>query len=152
MDASSNFEDADKGATGLPAHTAPFEMIQDLLQAKADTSRFVGLALLKSVLDNGQFAQDPEQLRKLWEAIPPKFLDRLLRARGNEKTSKAEAQNMVDLAAAILHTFTILLTEDSRQERTLIGRTEPLVKALIERSAREVLSFSHHQLTFLQPA
>ena len=131
MNASSSTQATNVGISGPAGHTASFEMMHDLLQAKDDTSRFVGLALLKSVLDNGQFAQDPEQLRKSWEAVPPKFLDRLLRASRNEKINKSEAQNMVNLAAAVLHTFTILLPESARQEERIIGRTESLVKALI---------------------
>jgi hypothetical protein len=147
MEASSNSEHANTATTGLPAHTASLETMQDLLQSKDDTSRFVGLAILKSVLDNAQFTQDSEQLRKLWEAIPPKFLDRLLRAQRNDSTSKSEAQNMVDLAASILHTFTVLLPESSRQERRLLGRTAPLVTALIERSVSRIendCELTHH--------
>jgi hypothetical protein len=121
------------GTQSLTEVSATFEKMLELLQAKDDTSRFVGLALLKSVLDNGQLAQDPERLRILWEALSPKFLDRLLRTQRNEKVNKAEAQNMVDLASAVLHTFTILLPDYSRREKRLTERTEPLVKALVER-------------------
>ncbi|KAG0647682.1 hypothetical protein D0Z07_6683 [Hyphodiscus hymeniophilus] len=135
---------------GSTSNTAPFESMHDLLQAKDDTSRFVGLALLKSVLDNGQFAQDPEQLHKLWEAVPPKFLDRLLRAWRNDKIKKTEAQNMVDLAVAVLHTFAILLPESSRQENRIIARTKALVKALIERQVSRYLFFGY-QLTLSSP-
>jgi hypothetical protein len=112
---------------------ATFQKIQDLLKARDDTSRFVGLALLKTVLDNGQLLEDSERLRVLWESLSPKFLDRLLRAQQNEKVKEVEARNMVDLAVAILHTFTILLPEDSKKEKRLTGRTAPLVKALLNR-------------------
>jgi hypothetical protein len=114
--------------------SATFAKIEELLKTKDDTSRFVGLALLKSVLDNGQLAQDPEQLRTLWESISPKFIDRLLRSRPSEKISKSEAQDMVDLAVAVLHTFTVLLPEDCQKETRLVGRTSPLLNALVERS------------------
>lgn len=113
---------------------ATFQKIQDLLKAKDDTSRFVGLALLKTVLDNGQLVQDPERIRILWEALSPKFLDRLLRAHQYEKVSKSEAQDMVDLAVAVLHTFSIIMPVESRQEKRFIGRSQALVKALVERS------------------
>jgi hypothetical protein len=93
----------------------------------------VGLALLKTILDNGQLAQDPQQVRTVWEAISPKFLDRLLRAHSNEKVDKAEARNMVDLAVSVLHTFSVLLPEESWREKRLYGRIAPLVKALVER-------------------
>lgn len=112
---------------------ATFEKMQELLKAKDDTSRFVGLALLKTVLDNGQLLNDPQRLRVLWDSLSPKFLDRLLRAHQNEKVSKADSKDMVDLAVAVLHTFSILLPEESRKEKRLTGRTAPLVKALIQR-------------------
>jgi hypothetical protein len=49
------------------------------------------------------------------------------------KVNKAESKDMVDLAVAVLHTFTILLPEDSRKQNRLIGRTSPLVKAVVQR-------------------
>ncbi|KAH8672064.1 Neurochondrin-domain-containing protein [Tricladium varicosporioides] len=110
---------------------ATFEKMQELLKTKNDTSRFVGLALLKSVLDNGHLAQDPTRLRILWEALSPKFLDRLLYAQENEKITKSESRDMVNLSVAILHTFTNLLPRDALKEKRLIGRVGPLVKALV---------------------
>jgi neurochondrin len=107
--------------------------IKDLLQAEDDTSRFVGLALLKSVLDNEQLAQDSENLCMLWEAMSTKFLDRLLRSPQSENVNKADSKDMVDLAVAVLHTFTILLPESSRKEKRLTGRVGPLVKAVLHR-------------------
>lgn len=119
--------------TGLVDPSATFEKLQELLKAKDDTSRFVGLALLKSVLDNGQLVQDPVRIHVLWEALSLRFLDRLLRAQQNEKLVKSEAKDMVDLAVAVLHTFTILLPETSLKEKRGFGRIKPLVKALIQR-------------------
>jgi hypothetical protein len=113
--------------------SSTLEKMKDLLGSKDDTSRFVGLALLKSVLENGQLAQDSETLRGLWETLSPKFLDRLLRAPQSEKVNKAESKNMVDLAVAVLHTFAILLPEDSRTQNRLTGRTYPLVRAIVQR-------------------
>ena len=110
-----------------------FEKIQSLLKAKDDTSRFVGLALLKSVLENGQLVEDSTAVRTLWECISPKFLDRLLRAGRNEKFSQSEAKDMVDLAVAVLHTFTTLLPEEVRKDSRLTKRTAPLVNALLKR-------------------
>jgi len=130
------------GSSSLTDGSATFEKMQDLLKAKDDTSRFVGLALLKSVLDNGHLAQDPERVRILWEALSPKFLDRLLRAHSNDKASKTEAQDMVDLAVAVLHIFSNFLPEESRKQKRLVARTEPLIKALVERYVS--LSPSYH--------
>lgn len=112
---------------------ASYRKIQDLLRTKDDTSRFVGLAILKTVLDNGQLAQDPGSVRILWEALSTKFLDRLLRAHQSAKLGKSEARDMVDIAVAVLHTFSILLPEDSRKQARLVGRTSALVGALVER-------------------
>ncbi|TVY59356.1 Uncharacterized protein LCER1_G001099 [Lachnellula cervina] len=120
--------------SGLTDLSATFEKMQELLKAKDDTSRFVGLALLKSVLDNGQLVQDPVRIHALWEALSPKFLDRLLRAQQNENVSKTEARDMVDLAVAVLHTFTILLPENSLRDKRVIGRINPLLKALVQSS------------------
>jgi hypothetical protein len=132
-ESSSKGNDAEMDSNAGLDPSATFQKIQDLLKARDDTSRFVGLALLKTVLDNGQLLQDSERLRVLWESLSPKFLDRLLRAQQNEKVNELEARNMVDLAVAILHTFTILLPEGSKKEKRLTGRTAPLVKALLNR-------------------
>lgn len=113
--------------------SATLAKIQGLLKSKDDTSRFVGLALLKSVLDNGQLAQDQERLRTLWESISPKFIDRLLRSRPSDKVTASEARDMTDLAVAVLHTFTVLLPEDCQKDVRLVGRTPPLIKALVYR-------------------
>jgi hypothetical protein len=126
--------------SGLDPASTMDKMIE-LLRAKDDTSRFVGLALLKSVLDNGQLARDSESLRLLWEALSPKFLDRLLRAQQSEKVNKTESKNMVDLAVAVLHTFTILLPEESRREKRLTGRTGPLVKTVVQRYLPKIRRF-----------
>ncbi|KAF7865888.1 hypothetical protein EAF04_006053 [Stromatinia cepivora] len=121
--------------TGLPSPGATFEKMKDLLKAKDDTSRFVGLALLKSVLDNEQqLVKNTERLQILWESISSKFLDRLLRAQLSGNVDKAQAKDMVDLAVAVLHTFSILLPENIRREPQLTRRTGPLVKALVQSS------------------
>jgi Neurochondrin len=134
-------EGAPKESTGSLDPSYTLEKMKDLLQAKDDTSRFVGLALLKSVLDNGQLVQDSENLRLLWETMSPKFLDRLLRAQQSEKVNKAQSKDMVDLAVAVLHTFTILLPEDSRKQKRLTGRTGPLVKAVVQRYIPQTRGF-----------
>ncbi|CAG8972953.1 hypothetical protein HYALB_00001373 [Hymenoscyphus albidus] len=121
-------------ATGLTDPAATFEKLKELLKTKNDTSRFVGLALLKSVLDNGQLVKDPDRMHILWEALSPKFLDRLLRAQENDKVSNAEAKDMVDLAVAILHTLTNLLPENDLKEKRLTARIGPLTKALVQSS------------------
>ncbi|RAL58488.1 hypothetical protein DID88_005192 [Monilinia fructigena] len=68
----------------------------------------------------------------LWECISSKFLDRLLRAQLSGKVDKGQARDMVDLAVAVLHTFSILLPEDIRREPKLTGRAGSMVKALVQ--------------------
>lgn len=123
--------------TQPPALSDPeeaFHRMVLLLQAKDDTSKFVGLALLKSVLDNQiQLRNDPKRIRILWQSISPKFLDRLLRAAQNPKISNTESRDMVDLAVGVLHTFTVLLPAEDRTEKRIVGRMGPLVNALVQR-------------------
>lgn len=85
-----------------------------LLRASDDTSRFVGLALLKSMLDNhAELRENPEIITRCWEAIPASFLDRLIKARPSGKRSKEEAQNMIGLAVAVMHVFLTLLPREA---------------------------------------
>ncbi len=151
MAANTSVRDTNLTTDSLASHTPPLETVRNLLQAKDDTSKFVGLALLKSLLDNGQYAKDEEQLLTLWQAVPSKFLDRLLRAQNNSKINEAEAKDMVDLAATVVHTFANLLPGNAHQERRLIGRTEPLVKALVNRQANRVLSASPKLTLYSSP-
>lgn len=51
------------------------------LQSPSDTSRFVGLIVLSSILKNQNVAQDRMIVQKLWDSMPYKFLDRLLISR-----------------------------------------------------------------------
>jgi hypothetical protein len=124
--------------TGMPSAaqnpSAAIDQVILLLKSKDDTSKFVGLAILKSVLDNQQELQrDPVIITKCWAALSPRFLDRLLRATESERKSKDEARNMVDLAAGVIHAFTILLPPDVRNEEKLLGRCEGLLMALVRR-------------------
>ncbi|KAL9614316.1 MAG: hypothetical protein Q9167_001199 [Letrouitia subvulpina] len=105
--------------------------ILDLLSKGNDTSRFVGLALLKSVLDNKhELRKDPEVIQRCWHAIPANFLDRLLKAGESQKKSKDEAQAMVQLAVAVIHTFASLLPPESRDNEKLAERSSGLLRAL----------------------
>jgi hypothetical protein len=129
--------------TSEPGSTsASLEQLRAFLKAKDDTSRFVGLAILKSVLDTQPgLRDDPDQVISLWEAISPKFLDRLLRSNQNQKVPKDEAQNMVDIAVGVLHTFSILLPEETRNDKRFSGRVESLVDCL---TLRYFLFLAHH--------
>lgn len=102
-----------------------------LLKAKDDTSRFVGLALLKTLLDNkANFQNDAMIIEKCWAAIPAKFIDRLLNAGANKSTNNEELLNMVDLAAAVLYAFVILLPTGLHGSDKFIERIDRLIDAL----------------------
>lgn len=105
-----------------------------LLRSGDDTHKFVGLALLRSILDNKQSLRDDHTIiTKCWAAISPRFLDALLRATETEARSKPEARSMVELAVAIVHVFVALLPTESCESRKMVGRTAGLVAALLER-------------------
>lgn len=102
-----------------------------LLKAKDDTSRFVGLALVKSILDNKvDFQKDAVIVERCWTAIPAKFIDRLLKAGANENKNKEESLSMVELAVAVLHAFIILLPVDLLNTEKFVDRVGGLVDAL----------------------
>lgn len=108
------------------------QKIQELLRTKNDTSRFVGLALLKSVLDNSQqLREDEPTITGLWQSVSPKFLDRLLRS-GARQSSK-DAKDMIDIAVAVLHTFSMLLPESARADSSVIDRIPTLVSVVLQR-------------------
>lgn len=108
--------------------------VQALLKTKNDTSRFVGLALLKSVLDNSQqLREDEAAITTLWQSISPKFLDRLIRSGSKQSSSSTDAKDMIDIAVAVLHIFSVLLPDEAKQGPRLVGRIPALVPAILHR-------------------
>ncbi len=108
----------------------------EFLKAKDDTSRFVGLALLKPVLEqelSQRVSIDEEGTRAVieqcWSAIPVKFLDRLLKARPEGKRIREEADSMVGLAVAVLHVFLTIMDAPEKDDR-FVGRVPLLMSAL----------------------
>jgi len=114
--------------------TTSIDKVQTLLKAKDDTSRFVGLALLKSVLDNSEELRNNEDaVIALWESISPKFLDRLIKtgSRPQGETPKKDATDMLDLGVSVLHTFATLLPQEAKKGRRAVGRIPQLVSCLL---------------------
>ncbi|KAF9767815.1 hypothetical protein IL306_014956 [Fusarium sp. DS 682] len=104
--------------------------IQSLLKAKDDTQRFVGLALLKSLLDSSeQLRQDEQTVQGLWSSLSAKFLDRLLRT--GSKPSTKDSKEMLDLAVSVLHIFSILLPNQAKSDAKFINRIPLLVNAVL---------------------
>jgi hypothetical protein len=111
---------------------ASVQKIQSLLKVKDDTSRFVGLALLKSVLDNSQeLREDQGTMATLWESIPPKFLDRMIRTGSRPNTARSDGHHMLDIVIAILHTFVSLLPEKLAKDGKMLDRIPHLVACLL---------------------
>lgn len=134
-----------------PDQTKSLDNILDLLSNGNDTSRFVGLAFLKSILDNKhELRKDPGVIQRCWHAIPANFLDRLLKAGESEKKSEDEAQAMIQLAVAVLHTFVLLLPLESRNNEKLAERSSGLLRALqTGYGGFCTSSYSHRSLTKL---
>ena len=121
---------------GKKALAKELEKALGYLGAKDDTSRFVGLALLKPVLEQelskyiGAEEEDThEVIERCWSAIPVKFLDRLLKAKPDGKRPKEEAKSMVALAVAVLHAFMTILEAPETDDR-FVGRVPLLMSAL----------------------
>lgn len=122
------------GDAASSSEAATIANIHQLLRTKDDTKRFVGLAMLKSVLDNSpQLREDQQVVQALWSSISAKFLDRLLKTGSKPSSSNQTAKDMLDLAVSVLHTFIALLPEESRGEVKLTGRIPGLVNALLYR-------------------
>lgn len=112
--------------------------IKGYLRQKDDTSRFVGLALLKSALDTQpSVRQDEVVLNSLWESISPTFLARLLRA-ANKYNEQENAKEMVDIAVSVLHIFAILLPAEKREDTKFVSRIDGLLSCLEQWYKRRV--------------
>ncbi|KAI2636435.1 DUF1941-domain-containing protein [Hypomontagnella submonticulosa] len=120
---------------GPDAAVPSIEKIQELLKTKDDTSRFVGLALLKSVLDNSpELQSDKGVIISLWDSISPKFLDRLLRTGSQPGSEQKQSKDMLDLAVAVIHTFAVLLPDEAKEDTKLLARIPRLTKAVLNSS------------------
>ncbi|KAG6108113.1 hypothetical protein E4U13_006620 [Claviceps humidiphila] len=109
---------------------ATIAKIKSLLQAKDDTQRFVGLALLKSVLDNTlELRADESTIKQLWASVSPRFLDRLI-ATGSQPSGN-NVREMLDLAVSVIYTFAALVPEAMRAEEEFTDRIPGLVKAVL---------------------
>ena len=122
---SSNAEEkrTDTSTTSLGSVLALFE-------AGDDTSNFVAISLLRSILDDRkELREDRETVVKCWNAIPKKFLSRLLKSKPSKKRTEDEAQSMVGLAVAIMYVFFNLLPREDI-ENQVRDRADELVAAV----------------------
>lgn len=122
------------GSTPNSPQSDQVTKIQQLLSTKDDTSRFVGLALLKSTLDNSEeIREDKEVIVALWSSISAKFLDRLLKTGAKPGSKQADAREMLDLATNVIYTFTVLLPAEAHTGTKLVGRIPRLIEAVLSR-------------------
>ncbi|KAF4967802.1 hypothetical protein FSARC_4694 [Fusarium sarcochroum] len=135
----------DENTPSAASQPADINKIQTLLKAKDDTQRFVGLALLKSVLDSSEeLRQDEQTTQRLWSSLSPKFLDRLLRT--GSKPSSNNSKEMLDLVVSVLHIFAILLPGQARSDTKFINRIPLLVNAVLyssEETTKLILQLLH---------
>jgi Neurochondrin len=101
--------------------------IFDLLRAKDDTSKFVGLSLLHSWIDQDVSRLHVSAVVQCWKAIPTSFLLRLLKAQTSVKISDDDARNMSHLAIAIIHTFITLLPPEEIDACGFVIYCQPLI-------------------------
>ena len=113
--------------------TRSLDSVLALFEAGDDTSNFVAISLLKSLLDNHKtLREDRDTIVKCWNAIPTKFLSRLLKSKPSKKRTEQEAQSMVGLAVAIIAVFVNLLPREVVEDQVR-DRADDLVAALPSR-------------------
>ncbi|OLN81786.1 Uncharacterized protein C16C4.02c [Colletotrichum chlorophyti] len=136
--------------TQATPQTASLAQIQAMLKAKDDTSRFVGLALLRSLLDNSEgLRDDVETVSGLWTSISPKFIDRLIRTGSASSSAQKDTKDMLDLAVSVVHTFASLLPEQGKRDKRLVGRLPLLVSGLLQSSGETSKLIIHTILTLV---
>ena len=122
---------ADASASSTRDPQAALAQTLMLLKSKNDTSRFVGLSLLRTLLDTHvSLRDDPVTITRCWIAISPKFLKKLLQARRTDKRSEDEAHNMVTLAVSVIYAFTVLLEQEALEEQQVTGLCGALIESL----------------------
>ncbi|KAG8668831.1 hypothetical protein FPOAC2_08135 [Fusarium poae] len=144
----------DENTPTTASQPADINKILSLLKAKDDTQRFVGLALLKSVLDGSeQLRQDEQTVQSLWSSLSPKFLDRLLRTGSNPSTKNSK--EMLDLVVSVLHIFSILLPDQAANDVKFINRIPLLVNAVLyssDETTKLILQLLHTLVSSQQGA
>lgn len=112
------------------ANSAILQNIRVSLKQKNDTSRFVGLTMLRSFLDSpSELKNDEQVLLSLWDAISPRFLDRLIKSKGG----KDDGQPTLDLGVSVIRKFSTLLPETAKKDRRMVERIPVLVDAVLHR-------------------
>ncbi|KAH6671560.1 Neurochondrin-domain-containing protein [Plectosphaerella plurivora] len=117
-------------------NTNILDNIRGSLKQKNDTSRFVGLTMLRSFLDSpSELKEDETVLLSLWESISSRFLDRLIKS----KAAKEGGQSTIDLGVSVTYKFAVLLPETAKRDTRLVGRIPVLVEAVLHSSEETTL-------------
>ncbi|KAM0285298.1 hypothetical protein ACHAQH_001487 [Verticillium albo-atrum] len=124
-------EDPQTPQPNTNTNSTVLDNIRASLKRKDDTSRFVGLTMLRSFLDSSsELRYDKETILSLWDSISYKFLDRLLKSNGGQDRQ----QSTVDLGVLVIHKFTQMLPEKSKRDKKLLNRIPVLVDAVLRSS------------------
>jgi Neurochondrin len=110
-----------------------FGQVPALLGRKDDTSRFVALTILRTIIDSKPEVRENEQaVLKIWRTIPKKFLVRLLKSTPSEKVNTELSNDLKHLAVGIIHTFLCMLVQDLNQleAKEVVPLNIPLLNAL----------------------
>ena len=100
-------------------HEQALDKILQLLQSRDDTTKFMGLALLRGALkmiDNeDKQASFAAIAPGCWDAIPSTFLDRLFNQFTKMTEGNTDAKAMFELAVGITHAFVCMLSVSKRR-------------------------------------
>ena len=105
------------------------------LREDNDTSRFAGLALLKSLLDKHTEFHDVKSLEKIEETSPLSFIDRLLKSSASDLQTNDEAKNRVDIAVSVLHSLICSSHAPAKSYATQMLTRTDLLLSLLPRSS-----------------
>ncbi|KAI4171933.1 MAG: hypothetical protein LQ346_008679 [Caloplaca aetnensis] len=96
-----------------------------------DTSKFIGLSQLRSILvENPELRFNQDLIFNCWVAIPPRFLFRLLRATDYRGERTLDRDYIFGLAVAIIHAVPSLLSGSSGDGKEFHDQIPRLLAAL----------------------
>jgi hypothetical protein len=112
-----------------PDPKAALEQTLRLLKARDDTSKFVGLSLLQSLLDaNEDLRTNTIVISECWDSIPNKFLTRLMTSRPTKKANADDTKVLVQLSVSVVHLFANLLPQGEVAKEKMTVLASPLVQ------------------------
>jgi hypothetical protein len=114
------------------ATEAAIQKIESLLREKNDTSRFVGLALLKPILEKPEVQQNEETVIRLWDFLPATFLKRILRQGVAADRQDAESASFASIAISLVHAFIVILPESKQTDVKFVALIPLLVESLVK--------------------